>query len=365
MRTYLISTIQSDIKRANSKTKNHKLNRLVQGLLFDLVERSADAAASGTGLKGKKAISAAQTGRSRDAMMAINLASTLWRKGVWRDAKTVALVASACFHPDTKVQSAAIHFFLAPPGTEGTGGDDSDDEAEAAPNLAKVQHAQKVSKKSKSNSRKLEAVKRKRKRVESQAAKDADAGTANFAALHLLHDPQGFVDKLYTSLAAHDKAWTIEHRVLVMRLLARLAGLHRLDVSAFYGYVVKYLTPHQLHITAILLSVAEATHELTPPDDDVLVPVVRKIAHEFVHPGVASEVVAAGINAITELCRRQPAVMDQGMLEDLTEYRKSKDKGVIAAARGLLALFRDVNPGLLKRRERVRRLEPFPSLVSW
>lgn len=28
------------------------------------------------------------------------------------DAKTVSIVALACFHPSTKVQSAAIHFFL-------------------------------------------------------------------------------------------------------------------------------------------------------------------------------------------------------------------------------------------------------------
>lgn len=354
MRTYLIATIQNDIKRANAKTKNHKLNRLVQGLLFDLVERSADgAAASGTGLKGKKAVNVT-SGRSRDAMMAINLASTLWRKGVWRDSKTVALVAAACFHPDTKVQSAAIHFFLAPPGTEGTNDGDSSEEGEHAPDINKVQHAQKVSKKRRSADKKLDLVKKKRKRVASQQAKEAEAGSANFAALHLLHDPQGFVERLYASLAANDKAWTIEHRVLVMRLIARLAGLHRLDVSSFYGYVIKYLNPHQLHITAILLSVAEATHELTPPDDEVLVPVVRKIASEFVHPGVASEVVAAGINAITELCRRQPAVMEPDLLMDLTEYRKSKDKGVVMAARALLSLFRDVNPGLLKRRERVR-----------
>ena len=44
--------------------------------------------------------------------------------------------------------------------------------------------------------------------------------------------------------------------------------------------------------------------------------------------------------------------MDRDLLEDLIEYRKSKDKGVMVAARGLLQLFREVNPELLKRRER-------------
>lgn len=44
--------------------------------------------------------------------------------------------------------------------------------------------------------------------------------------------------------------------------------------------------------------------------------------------------------------------MEEDLLSDLIEYRKSKDKGVITASRGLLSLYREVNPGLLKRRER-------------
>lgn len=92
-------------------------------------------------------------------------------------------------------------------------------------------------------------------------------------------------------------------------------------------------------------------HSLTPPD--ALTPVVRKLASEFVHPGVGPEVIAAGINAVREVCRRQPWGMEEDLLEDLVEYRKSRDKGVIAAARGLLQLYREVNPGMLKRRERV------------
>lgn len=112
----------------------------------------------------------------------------------------------------------------------------------------------------------------------------------------------------------------------------------------------RYLAHYQLQVTLILVSLAQSVHELTPPD--VLTPVIRKLAQEFVHPGVGSEVVAAGINAIREVCRRQPWCMEEDLLGDLIEYRKSKDKGVVTASRGLLQLFREVNPGLLKRRER-------------
>jgi protein SDA1 len=80
--------------------------------------------------------------------------------------------------------------------------------------------------------------------------------------------------------------------------------------------------------------------------------VIRKLAQEFVHPGVGAEVIAAGINAIREVCRRQPWCMEEDLLSDLVEYKKSKDKGVATAAGGLLQLFREVNPGMLRRRDR-------------
>ena len=119
----------------------------------------------------------------------------------------------------------------------------------------------------------------------------------------------------------------------------------------FYTYILKYLTASQLRVPTILAALASSIHSLTPPD--VLTPVIRKIAHEFVHPGVATEVIAAGLNAIREVCRRQPLAMEEDMLGDLIEYKKSKDKAVIAASRGLLQLYRQEMPSMLKRRERV------------
>lgn len=152
-------------------------------------------------------------------------------------------------------------------------------------------------------------------------------------------------------LNRHDKRYSLDHKILIMQLLSRVMGSHKLCVLGFYTYIMKYLTYHQLRIPSILVALAQSVHDFTPPD--ALLPTVRKIAQEFVHPGVGSEVIAAGINAIREVCRRQPWAMEEDLLGDLVEYRKSRDKAVTAAARGLLQLFRDVNPGMLKRRERV------------
>ncbi len=43
VRTSVQATILQDIKNANAKTKNHRLNRVVQGLLFGIVQKGIDA----------------------------------------------------------------------------------------------------------------------------------------------------------------------------------------------------------------------------------------------------------------------------------------------------------------------------------
>ncbi|PLW29344.1 hypothetical protein PCANC_21078 [Puccinia coronata f. sp. avenae] len=92
-----------------------------------------------------------------------------------------------------------------------------------------------------------------------------------------------------------------------------------------------------------------------PPD--VLTPCLRNLANEFVHPGIASTAIAAGLTSIVQICRRQPLAMEPDLLADLVEYRKSKDKGVIGASRALLGLLREVNPTILKNRDLGRKAD--------
>jgi protein SDA1 len=93
-----------------------------------------------------------------------------------------------------------------------------------------------------------------------------------------------------------------------------------------------------------------ACHSYVPPD--ALEPLVVRIANEFVSEASAAEVAAAGINAIREICIRQPLAMNETLLQDLVAYKKSKDKGVMMAAKGLLSLYRESNPELLRKKDR-------------
>jgi protein SDA1 len=44
--------------------------------------------------------------------------------------------------------------------------------------------------------------------------------------------------------------------------------------------------------------------------------------------------------------------MNRELLHDLAQYKRSKFKGVMMASRSIIALFRDINPSLLAKRDR-------------
>ena len=83
LRSFIRKTILTDIRTANMKSKNHKLNRAVQTMLFGMIEKGMDVEVIGD--KGKAKAVATQGGNhdGDDAMWAVVLTKELWKKGVW------------------------------------------------------------------------------------------------------------------------------------------------------------------------------------------------------------------------------------------------------------------------------------------
>jgi protein SDA1 len=86
LRAFIRKTILSDIRTANFRSKNHKLNRAVQIMLFGMVERGMDGEVVGG--KGKLRASVGPTtdrtvNNGDEAMWAVILTKELWRKGIW------------------------------------------------------------------------------------------------------------------------------------------------------------------------------------------------------------------------------------------------------------------------------------------
>jgi protein SDA1 len=145
LRSFIRRQILTDIKTANTPSKNHKLNRVVQTLLFGMVEKGMGADVVGNkGRFGSKQFTAAQT-KGGEALWAVTLIKELWKKTIWNDAKTVSIVVRACQHPNVKVQSAAVHFFL---GDDDEGAEESESEDEG-PDLRRLEHQSTIKKKKK------------------------------------------------------------------------------------------------------------------------------------------------------------------------------------------------------------------------
>lgn len=245
-----------------------------------------------------------------------------------------------------KIIIGGVRFFLGGDKEREELEDESSDED--AIDMGKIKHQIGINKKTKKKARQMEnavaAVKKKER-------KKKQVHPLNFSAFHLLHDPQGYAETLFSKHLQNSKSkLNLEQKLQVLQLVSRLVGLHKLTVMSLYSYFIKYLTPRQPSVTSFLASLAQATHNLVPPD--ILEPLVQKIANEFVSEAAAAEVASAGLNAIREICVRQPLAMNDTLLHDLVMYRKSKDKGVVMAAKGLLGLYRDVGPEMLKKRDR-------------
>jgi protein SDA1 len=325
LRQLLFTKILSDLRSSNAKATNHKLNRTIQTVLYNLLESDKE---------------------SPKGVWAVKITRELWKRQIWTDARAVEVMRLAALSENEKVITGGVRFFLGGDKEREEAAEESDDDEDV--DMARLRHQVGINKKSKKNQRDL---KKAAASVKKKDKKKNAPHPLNFSALHLLHDPQGFAESLFSKHVQNSKAkLQLESKLLVLQLVSRLVGLHKLTVLSLYSFFLKHLTPRQASVTSYLACLAQATHNYVPPD--VLEPLVQKIANEFVSEASASEVAAAGLNAIREICVRQPLAMTDTLLQDLVQYRKSKDKGTMMAAKGLLSLYREVGADLLHKRDR-------------
>ena len=325
LRTLLYQKILSDLRTSNANSTNHRLNRTIQSVLYNLL--TSDRA-------------------SPKGLWAVKITRELWKRQIWTESKAVEIMKEASLADNEKVIIGGVRFFL--------GGDKEREEledessGEEAVDMGRIKHQMAINKKNKKKARLMDQAVA---NVKKKEKKKKQPHPLNFSAFHLLHDPQGFAEALFSKHLQNTRSkLNLEQKLLVLQLVSRLVGLHKLTVMSLYSYFIKYLTPRQPSVTSFLAALAQATHNLVPPD--VLEPLIQKIANEFVSEAAASEVASAGLNAIREICARQPLAMNDTLLQDLVMYRKSKDKGVMMAAKGLLSLYREVRPEMLKKRDR-------------
>uniref|UniRef100_A0A8C9V965 Protein SDA1 n=1 Tax=Scleropages formosus TaxID=113540 RepID=A0A8C9V965_SCLFO len=334
LRKTLYTHIVTDIKNINAKHKNNKVNTALQNFMYTML-RDSNAVA---------------------AKMSLDVMVELYERNIWNDAKTVNVITTACFSKVTKILVDALKFFL---GKDEDEKKNSDSESEDdGPTARDIMVRFSTGKKSSKNKKKME----KAMKVLKKHKKKNNAEVFNFSAVHLIHDPQDFSEKLFKQL--EDSKERFEVKIMMMELISRLVGIHELFLFNFYPFIQRFLQPHQREVTKILLCAAQASHQLVPPEVcllchsyGIITPVIMTIANNFVTDRNSGEAMTVGINAIREVAARCPLAMTEDLLQDLAQYRMHKDKNVVMSSRGLIQLFRNLNPQMLHKKDRGKPTE--------
>ena len=360
LRSLLFHHIVADIRRVNRTKQNPKLNSALQNLLFTLIQPSPSHTAhpsssslpphpSSSSPSPPSSSSPASTpdGSSMAAKKSLDVMVELWRRRVWTDGKTVSVLVTACFSPHIKIAVTALRFFL---GLQFYDEEEEDSDADESKQGTKRHGLALKAEAMKGVVKRRKKRERQIKRATRRLQRDANRRTVHtdVAAIELIHDPQAFAERLFSRLRSSSHSFPI--RLLMMNVISRLVGHHQLLLLNFYPFVQKYMQPHQRHVTVILTYLAQACHRLVPPD--TLRPLISTLATHFVTDRSSPEVMMVGLNAIREVCARQPLVMTRTLLMDLAGYKRHRVKGVMMASRALIGLYREKLPGLLKRRER-------------
>lgn len=343
LRDLLYLSIVGEVRRANRPHRNNALNKALQNFIYALLEEAA--------------VERVGSGENAAVNRILHIAIELYRARVWDDARTVNVVAEAAVRRiSIKVLMTALNFFvgrfqgkslLAAPGS----GNASDSEEEGADG-SRSSYQNLLQRSQHNGTNKRAAQKKLRKALSGMHRKERKQGrldqNGSFAAIHLLNDPQGFVERLFGHLKRSNDP--LEVKLLLINVISRVIGAHKLLLLDFYSFLLRYIQPHQRDVTQILAYAAQATHDELPTD--VISPLLTAIAHNFAAEHRGNEVIAAGLNGIREVCARCPGAMSAELLQDLANFKGYNDKGVVIAARSLIALYREIDPTLLDRKDR-------------
>jgi protein SDA1 len=133
LRALLFQKILSDLRSSNSKGTNHRLNRTLQTVLYNLLV--ADRA-------------------SPKGLWAVKLTRELWKRQIWTDSKAVEIMKEASLAENPKVLIGGVRFFLGGDKEREELEDESSDEEEI--DMGKIKHQVGINKKTKKKSKQLD-----------------------------------------------------------------------------------------------------------------------------------------------------------------------------------------------------------------
>jgi len=376
LREMLHRHIVNDIRNINKKGKrDDKVNRAIQSFFHRVVSTHGTSSAPAS-----SSVSAEESATDIAAKRATDMVCELYRRRVWTDDKTVAILASAVDSGNATVMCRALRFFL---GIEEKMAQDAaqqeEDDWETKNRIDYHSHSRKTAARQRHVRRQLKSRKKlidaKRKQADADSwavdfedpeeDRGVEAGRKLYPAIELLRDPQGLAESVLKRMRHSSSSYKYEVKLLMMNFVTRLVGNHQLLLLPLYSFLAKYLSGHQRDVTAVLAYTVQACHEYVPPDEAYTL--LKTIAHNFITERCSEEQMAVGINAARAICTRVPSVMSveesdetagstvmdiEAFARDLAAYSNHRDRSVSIAGKSWTNFVREVNPGLLQGRDR-------------
>ena len=361
LREILYKHMVNDIRNVNKRgKKDEKVNRSIQSFLHRVVSthgQEGDGEEAATDIAAKRAT---------------DMVCELYRRQVWTDDRTVAILASAILSKNTAVMSRAIKFFL---NIEEKMEEDKKKTDEEEWDSTRKVNYHKFSKKTAARERHVERqLKNRKKQQQKREGTDewmdirddqgVEASKKLFPAIELLHDPQGLAESVLRKLKT-PKSISYKVKLLMMNFVTRLVGNHGLLLLSLYPFLQKYMGGNQKDVTAVLVYTVQACHEQVPPDE--VYGILKTIAHNFITERCSEEQMAVGINACRSICARVPAVMSveeskestgstvfdvEAFAQDLSAYSNHRDRSVSIAGKAWTNFVREAHPSLLAGKNR-------------
>ncbi len=367
LRELLYHHLVNDIRNINKKGKrDDTINRSIQTFLHKLIGGHQGSASGDE-----------ESSTDVAAKRATDLVCELYRRRIWTEERTVAIVASAVLSPNVTIMCRAMRFFL---NIEEKMAEDDAAEEEVDWSEKNAidyhSHSKKTAARERHVNRQLKnKVKAQKKRemqdewMEMNMNPDKDKGVEAckklYPAIELLRDPQGLAEAVFKKLRSNNSAYKYQVKLLMINFVTRLVGNHELILLPLYSFLQKYMGGHQRDVTAILAYAVQACHQNVPPDE--IHGILKTIAHNFITERCSEEQMAVGINAARAICTRVPSslsteevdgitnstTMDiEAFARDLAAFGNHRDRSVAIAGKGWLNFVRDVYPGLLQGKNR-------------
>jgi protein SDA1 len=235
---------------------------------------------------------------------------------------------------DIKISSAACQFFLSEYNTEE--GDSSDEEE-----LEELKNRYKLLGKgySQKTKKRKEKLKQLMKSIEKKEERNKKINTtSNFLPIDQLNDPQTFAEKLFHLMNSFQSG-NFSHKLIILRLLGRILGRHRLLINNFFNSTIPLIKAEQKDLSVILASIIEATHDQIPPVE--LEPLIKKLFDFFISDVLPPHQITLGLNTLYGIMERCPYCIDEKYFNVCEELRNYKNKSVANAARAVCNLYKE------------------------